>query len=363
MNGKEKSQLILALLGDRASGVLSYVEPDVAQQLTDSIGDIESRDPSDIIKLIQEVMLESRRFVTLPKEAQSVTSGDFSLDGFGDDSSQESDSEDSFLSSFENEEPESGGFMDMMGEPEEDVLSEAMPDSAPVSDENSHLRSPLEVAEILQSQRPQIAAFILSKLEEDLRDELYQFMDDRYKAKVDALDIEDIPMSDAVYECLYEAIFIRPPDLEDDEPAVETSSFGGDSFAADTKMESAFSERIDSPDMDDSLPDDVYDVVDNGVDSAYMPDDISYSEESVVESSEPVKDDSLSFDDAGSYDRMSDDDMSTLELDSEESDLGVQVSVQHDETPVQSVASSAMPDSLFDEFSDDDLASEEEALL
>tara|TARA_A100001015_G_C14665207_1_gene584635 strand:+ start:70 stop:501 length:432 start_codon:yes stop_codon:yes gene_type:complete len=64
-----------------------------------------------------------------------------------------------------------------------------------------------KVAELLEEQNPQLVAFFLKKLNEEKRHGLMSHLPQNITDEFDAIHIDDMPMSDKIFEELYKEIF------------------------------------------------------------------------------------------------------------------------------------------------------------
>lgn len=193
LTGKEKAQLLLSMLGDRSKSVLSLLSPTHASLLTETIEEAPKASSAVLNSLMNEIMQKVTRVRetgSLVEKKEPLSSNAFSMSGglgggmsFGEDA-----------------------------ESEEVVADEAEP--------KERLRSPDQIAALLSEQRPQLVAFVLSRVEEELREKIQSFLPLDMAQKIEAMDVAAVPLSQQVFDNLYDAVFILP---EDDDVADDAS--------------------------------------------------------------------------------------------------------------------------------------------
>lgn len=178
LSGKEKAQLLISLLGADAKLVLAHLNPEVAQHLTLS-SEVKMPDSVVLASFLRELEgeIETRKqYIT---EEVDTASGSFNSDV------RSSVTLSGSLSSQKN-----------------NVEASA----------TSHLRDLIEIADILQNQKPQVTAFILSKIDADIKDTLLGYFDGAFRDEIESIPVETIPLSDKVFEKLYATIFLPSPE-------------------------------------------------------------------------------------------------------------------------------------------------------
>jgi flagellar motor switch protein FliG len=193
LTGKEKAQLLLSMLGDRSKSVLSLLSPTHASLLTETIEEAPKASSAVLNSLMNEIMQKVTRVRetgSLVEKKEPLSSNAFAMSGglgggmsFGEDA-----------------------------ESEEVVADEAEP--------KERLRSPDQIAALLSEQRPQLVAFVLSRVEEELREKIQSFLPLDMAQKIEAMDVAAVPLSQQVFDNLYDAVFILP---EDDDVADDAS--------------------------------------------------------------------------------------------------------------------------------------------
>ena len=207
LTGKQKSKILLGLLGDDAQSVLGLLTPESANILTSDVDSAPELDQKELNAFVQETLLEVEN---IKIDSDSLSSEDeFSLDNVDEDASSEdtSDTDSSFL-----EEPS----LEKKGEFEESSLLEEQAEEKEVEQSLPvGIRRPDEIALLLSEQKSQIIAFFLFKLDNDfLKKKILDSLPKDIKKHVDDIDIEAMPLSDVVYQKLYDRIVKKPESVE-----------------------------------------------------------------------------------------------------------------------------------------------------
>jgi len=168
-SGKEKSLILLSILGERAQTVLSNLSSQTAALLTSSI----ENSPNLPLK-------EKKQFLTQVLDDLDAKRFSFSSSQRG--SSAPKGGSDSFM----------GGMSSSAGE------SEIQRDPT--------LREPSVIARKVGEQKPQIRAFFLSRLDEGLRQEILSYMSDEAIADYESRKVISMPLGDKVFAGLYEEL-------------------------------------------------------------------------------------------------------------------------------------------------------------
>jgi len=198
---REKAQHLIALLGDRKESVLSLLSEQQADFLRQNPVKAEAVNPLEIEDLVQAI-LESETPDT-SETSESLANEPLTLDAeeealFGDGELEPtiegSEEEEALFSENDTDLDEASGFDDMGL----DGL-----DDASVSSGDDYK----SVADMLEQQTPQLVTFFLNKLAEDKRTSLLAHLPEQYQADLQTLNVEDIPISDDVFEDLYNELF------------------------------------------------------------------------------------------------------------------------------------------------------------
>lgn len=221
LTGLQKAKLLLSILGDRATAVLSLLSPGSAQKLTSTIGDKPKVSASEANAFLSEVM---DRVSTLKQSNGSH------LDRYGDTETPFEESlselsigsdEDRDMFDFSSDSPEiDSGTFD--GFEEESQIQVAPSSIGPV------MRTPSEIADLLTHQKPQIVAFILSKMDDVLREQVLDFFPLEAKEHIESIRVDSVPLSDKVFKRIYDLIMFVPANAmatEDRESSRDEFSF------------------------------------------------------------------------------------------------------------------------------------------
>ena len=205
LSGKEKAQLLLSLLGDKAKNVLSRMSPESASLLTESIGDIPYVTSQLKYEFLEDILKKAKVQKVEPVEQEA-----------SENLFETAHSEESLFGSMSSETLSTP-------EPDEAELEEDAVIPEPVKND---LRNPQQIASILSEQKPQIIAFVLSKIDEDLKVKIENFLPNSILSQIQQIKIEKLPLSDAVFNRIYDTIFKRSP--EDDFVPIEEVSASAD---------------------------------------------------------------------------------------------------------------------------------------
>lgn len=187
LTGKQKAQVLLSMLGDRSKSVLSLLSPTHAALLTEMIEEAPKPSASILNSLLNEIMQKValvRETGSLAEKKQNSSDSGFSLGGG------------------------LGLGMSFSGESEPMTETLAEEDGEP----KEQLRSPDQIAALLSEQRPQLIAFVLSRIEESLRDEIREYLPLDIIQKLADLNVESVPLSQHVFDSLYQEVFVLPPE-------------------------------------------------------------------------------------------------------------------------------------------------------
>ncbi len=206
LNGQDKAKLLLSMLGDRATAVLSLLSPENATMLTSTIGDSPKASQSVMGGLISEVMEKVKSIRHESSVFSSPSSDDLgaSLDGLG----LGADDADSGFSSFGGE---SSGSFGLGGDDTADDDGSPVDENLP---QGPRLRTPDGIAEMLMKEKPQVAAFVMSRFEEGLRDSVMDHLSYEFRDQILRLKVDRVPLSDSVFSKIYDTIVLAPPEEE-----------------------------------------------------------------------------------------------------------------------------------------------------
>jgi flagellar motor switch protein FliG len=178
----EKAKALLSLLGARSKDILSLMSPEATQLLTSSLGSQPHLTPKEVASLIKEVESEINRFkFGDPEETTSKV--------------EPKNEDDPFLNDLQDDE-----FLD------DEKGMDLEDDVDPIPPRDPSLRSPEKIASLLQKEKVQITAFLMSKMEESERDEILSVMESEYKQQVISASVDSVPLNDSIYEKIYTKI-------------------------------------------------------------------------------------------------------------------------------------------------------------
>jgi flagellar motor switch protein FliG len=194
LTGKEKAGLLLSLLGDKGKYVLEKLSKEQVSELTAMMDEFSEKDPAVVDALVREVLVE----LSLNRNRQKPSKSSISASS---------------------------------GAPGSALSSGAMSGSlfAPPQEESElfkGLRSPDEIAKILSEQKPQVISFVLSKVEEELRDAVYNAFEPDFAEAIRTLPVQAMPLPESVFEKIYQTVFVKPPESDEEQQEVEPKLFG-----------------------------------------------------------------------------------------------------------------------------------------
>jgi flagellar motor switch protein FliG len=195
LTGKQKAQVLLSMLGDRSKSVLSLLSPTHAALLTGMIEETPKTSSAVLNNLMNEIMQKVARIRetgSLVEQKSGIADSGFSGMGLG---------------------------MGMSLDDEENISESEETD---LEDTGERLRTPDQIAALLSEQRPQLVAFVLSRLDDDLREKIHECLPLDLTQKLTALNVEAVPLSQHVFDSMYQAIFVLPPE----DVVSETDAFG-----------------------------------------------------------------------------------------------------------------------------------------
>ena len=182
---KEKAQHLIALLGDRKESVLSLLSEEDADYLRKNMVKANTINPLEIDELIQGVLQKSETSPETFMEAPATKLEDTTLFEEPLDHHEEDLATDIVEASFDGDLGEGNVFGEMQGDG----------------------RDYKSVADVLEQQSPELVSFFLNKLTEDKRDSLLEHLPTTFQDDLQTLAVEDIPISDEIFEELYNELF------------------------------------------------------------------------------------------------------------------------------------------------------------
>jgi flagellar motor switch protein FliG len=178
LNNFDKAQTLLNIVGEHSSNVLGEMDQNFVPRLTSTIGEIINHSPKEMKDFVDEVVtkieaIEARRMSQNLDGAFEEESS--TMDEFGDDFSFDAD---------EMEVPK-------------------------VVKGDSRLRNISEIADILSRARPQVAAFVLSRVDESTREELMNNFPSDFRTQLMEQPVENVPIAPKVFNTIYDEVFLR----------------------------------------------------------------------------------------------------------------------------------------------------------
>ncbi|MFC1751937.1 hypothetical protein ACFL96_00875 [Thermoproteota archaeon] len=215
LTGKEKAQLLLSILEDKAKDILGQLTKESAQLLTETIEDLPKTDPKVVNSVVTEV-LEKVEAESLGKsmweQPKLIETTD--MDATKTAEMPEMKPDTIADSSMEPEAPVGAeGIMESDKGPISSQLEEQSLSAKPIEavPSVSEFRSMSEAASILSEQRPQLAAFFLDRLEdEETKEAILHYLPEDFKKKIQTRRVDNIPIADAIFENLYNSLFKAP---------------------------------------------------------------------------------------------------------------------------------------------------------
>ncbi len=188
-SGREKAQMLLSLLGHQAKNVLQFLTPENAHFLSSSIEDAPHLNSEELSEFLKEILIhiEEKQPVIPPQDVEAREPSPV-------------------LEPLKNQEEE-------LAVQEEPLESETPSEQR---DRDERLRSPEQIAAILTQQPFQVAAFILSKLEEDKKAAILENLSLDLRDTIEKNPVEFTPLSDKIFQNVYEQLFYEP--LEEENP-------------------------------------------------------------------------------------------------------------------------------------------------
>lgn len=181
LNGKEKATLLFTLLGDKGKEILGYLSQETVSELSHLLEECPEKNTENITAVLDEVKkkFKPQKIAQAPAITETIPPIDYSL-------------------------AKSTGIpSSLFGSDEE----EEKPAPAPVL-KPGDIRPLGKIAKILGQQKPQIIAFILSKIDEAQKEEILNHLSPELQEKVNASNIAKTPLSENIFKKIYQDIFI-----------------------------------------------------------------------------------------------------------------------------------------------------------
>ena len=204
LTNKQKALLLFSVLDDQTSKILPYLSEASVRFLSSSLEETPEKTP----KAIQELLASIQNGKSPAPLSPSTETGTASLENL------EMPGQDGLSSLFQAEEE-------------------------PTSPQPGDVRTPEKIASILSKQKHQITAFVLSKIDEDLKAKILEQMTADQVEMIESINVSSLPLSDQIFQSLYQEIFIHKEeddlaqeDAQTQENNKEPASFSFSSFGS-----------------------------------------------------------------------------------------------------------------------------------
>jgi|OM-RGC.v1.015718395 hypothetical protein len=197
LTGKQKCHLLIQFLDEKADTVLASMSKKSADILASSLEDAPHLNTEETNTFLDSVLQEITR-----KQLEATTFDDPIEDEPLED--LESDIEEELL---EIDETTDGG----KGEHKEP----AYPDT---------YRRPEDIAERLSEQQDQLIAFFLNHVQPPLREDIQSYLSEELVKRIAECKVESTPMSETIYNRLFETLVLKTEDENEEEDAYNDKS-------------------------------------------------------------------------------------------------------------------------------------------
>ncbi|NDD66175.1 hypothetical protein EBZ35_00725 [bacterium] len=202
LTGLQKAKWLLSILGDRATAVLSLLSPSSAQKITSTIGDTPRVSASEANAFLMEVM---ERVSSAKQSVLDMPHGTFEDRDAFSESLSELGAETGEGDIFDFSDGSGGIGSDAFGGFESQ--SEIQVDQSSIG---PVMRTPHEIADLLSHQKPQISAFILSKMEDTIREQVLDCIPLEAREHLESIRVDTVPLSDKVFKRIYDLVMFAP---------------------------------------------------------------------------------------------------------------------------------------------------------
>ena len=196
LTGKEKALLLLNVLGEQSQGVLSNLSKKGAAFITAFVDDAPEPSQEDMATFLKATLTEIDRVRQARLKVKDSPENSF-MAGISEPKKKSS------FSDFRLDDP---------------LEKERVYDSS--------LRTPSKIAGLLSQQKPQIVAFFLSRLDDPLKSDILSVLPEDVASDADACSVEKLPISDRVFEKLYEQLCKKEPGEEDKDHSMDEIELG-----------------------------------------------------------------------------------------------------------------------------------------
>jgi len=190
LTGKQKCQLLINLSGDKSEKILGMLSEKSAQILSETLEDAPDLTSQEMRVFLDEVVekLTETQKNMVEKKDEETSSDELSQDLI-DTSVEEVPLDNSNENDFKNDSPYPENYQSM------DV-----------------------VVERLLQHDPQLIAFFLAHVEERFRDDIKEELSEDLLSKVDECDVNNVPVSNKIFDCMFDEIVLKPSeDVSDSE--------------------------------------------------------------------------------------------------------------------------------------------------
>ena len=199
LTGKQKSQILISLLEENSSAVLNELSEKSSKALSDSLEDVPELDSKEQSKFLDDILSSVNAISFESSSDEMDLSGSSDLD----DINLEDNDIDESQEQEQSQEP-----------------------AAPKYPEN--YRKVEVIAQKLSEQSIQMIAFFFAQIEDPLKTDLEEVIDQGIIEDIKHVDIEMVPISKKVFEKLFEFIVIKAENEEDtdsEDQSADTDSF------------------------------------------------------------------------------------------------------------------------------------------
>ena len=199
LTGKQKSQILISLLEENSSAVLNELSQKSSKALSDSLEDVPELDSKEQSKFLDDILSSVNAISFESSSDEMDLSGSSDLD----DINLEDNDIDESQEQEQSQEP-----------------------AAPKYPEN--YRKVEVIAQKLSEQSIQMIAFFFAQIEDPLKTDLEEVIDQGIIEDIKHVDIEMVPISKKVFEKLFEFIVIKAENEEDtdsEDQSADTDSF------------------------------------------------------------------------------------------------------------------------------------------
>ncbi|MFC1771081.1 hypothetical protein ACFLZV_04250 [Candidatus Margulisiibacteriota bacterium] len=210
LTGKQKSRVLISLLGDKSQTVLKKLSKENVQLLTSSLEDVPEPDTETMAALLTEI-IDKLDELKGPSSKEEHLSFDLDMEQPAEPEAEEEALEESLEEPAPEEEAEE--------EPEEEAKDPLLS------------LEPTLITDLLSSSSPQIIAFFLSKLDEEVREVIEPHFSKEITDIISKIKIEETPNAELVFDNLKKYIITTiKKKLEEEAEAEAEKSQEADQF-------------------------------------------------------------------------------------------------------------------------------------